>query len=195
MITIHAQGWNERKKKNLHKYLSQRYVKVPFLFGMLHSLTFRYSTILWKGTYPWSAWSSMMMAKKKAYLYLIVLIGQFKCSWFVLQSALSSNIEQLNMDMMHDILVNYGWNIIQLKKKNHGGPNIYQYITNSFKSVMKGKSPSWNTSINCRHWRGLKMWPKKLRPWSQTWSWMMRTSCSGSKMLTNGLQQVWIALR
>ncbi|XP_033982105.1 uncharacterized protein LOC117479203 [Trematomus bernacchii] len=27
MITIHARGWNLRKKQNLHRYLSQRYVK------------------------------------------------------------------------------------------------------------------------------------------------------------------------
>ncbi|KAA0720211.1 hypothetical protein E1301_Tti008162 [Triplophysa tibetana] len=28
MITLHARGWNERKKRNLHKYLSTRYLKV-----------------------------------------------------------------------------------------------------------------------------------------------------------------------
>lgn len=27
MITLHAKGWNEQKKKNLHTYLSQRYIK------------------------------------------------------------------------------------------------------------------------------------------------------------------------
>ncbi|XP_026070127.1 uncharacterized protein LOC113050899 isoform X2 [Carassius auratus] len=27
MITLHARGWNERKKRNLHKYLSTRYLK------------------------------------------------------------------------------------------------------------------------------------------------------------------------
>ncbi|XP_059378247.1 uncharacterized protein LOC132114148 [Carassius carassius] len=28
MITLHARGWNERKERNLHKYLSTRYLKV-----------------------------------------------------------------------------------------------------------------------------------------------------------------------
>lgn len=28
MITLHARGWNVRKKGNLHKYLSTRYLKV-----------------------------------------------------------------------------------------------------------------------------------------------------------------------